>query len=181
MKSIIMNKLAIIFVFFALISNSIAKSVPSTQEITKQVVRSVRAYANSISCGNTEVLSKNIATLVPYKSFYDRQKAKFAVLWPGDIGCIGGTGTGGTNISIVKIGAGDSFVVDPLRSSPVIKFYGIGARGFPEIIESTSNSIILEGFDYDPKGKDAMCCPSVAVRVTVRVDEKGNWKVISQP
>lgn len=175
-----MKKIVVALGCSALMSSSFAQSAPPVQEITKQIIRSVKAYANSISCGRVEISPKDIVALVPYKSIDDREAAKYAVLWSGDIGCIGGSGTEGTNITIVTVGAGDSFVVNPLQSSPAIEFNSIAARGFPKIVGNTSDSLVLDGLEYDPSGKDAMCCPSVPVRVTVHVDEKGNWKVVEK-
>lgn len=175
-----MKKLAISLGLSVVVSNSFGQTVPSVQEITKQIIRSVKSYASSISCGGVEVSPKDIAALVPYRSVDDRDSAKYAVLWSGDIGCAGGSGTQGTYIAIVNVGVGDSFLVNPLESSPVVEFGSFEARGFPKIVGNTANSIVLDGFEYNPNGKDAMCCPSVPVRATVRVDEKGNWKMVEK-
>lgn len=158
----------------AFMSGSYAQSGPPVQEITKQVIRSVTSYANAISCPGVKVDAKQIAALVPYKTMDDRMDAKYAVLWPGDIGCAGGSGTEGTHLSIVTVSTGDSYVVDPLQSSPVIQFES-PVRFVERIVGNTRDSLILEGKDYGPK--DPNCCPSILVRFTVRVDEKGNWKV----
>ena len=115
--------------------------------------------------------------LVPYKTMDDRMDAKYAVLWVGDIGCAGGSGTEGTNLSIVTISTGDSYVVDPLQSSPVIQFES-PVRFVERIVGNTRDSLILEGMEYGPK--DPNCCPSIKVRFTLRVDEKGNWKLVEK-
>ena len=116
-------------------------------------------------------------SLVPYKTMDDRMDAKYAVLWVGDIGCAGGSGTEGTNLSIVTISTGDSYVVDPLQSSPVIQFES-PVRFVERIVGNTRDSLILEGMEYGPK--DPNCCPSIKVRFTLRVDEKGNWKLVEK-
>ena len=155
-----------------------AQSVPSVQETTKQIIRSVKWYASAIACNVSEVSPKDIAALVPYKTADDRENAKYAVLWHGDIGCLGGSGTSTTNIAIVTVSTGDSFVVDPLRSSPVIEFESVLSRDFARLVGNTGDSLVLDGKEYDEK--DAMCCPSLPVRITVRVDAGGNWKVIDK-
>ena len=161
----------------ALMANAFAQSAPPVQEITKQVIRSVTGYANAISCPGVKVDPKQIAALVPYKTIDDRMDAKYAVLWVGDIGCMGGSGTSGTNISVVTISTGDSYVVDPLQSSPAIKFES-PVRGVERIVGNTRDSLILEGMEHGPK--DPNCCPSIKVRFTMQVDEKGNWKLVEK-
>lgn len=156
-----------------LAANAFAQNPPSKQEITKQIIRSVTGYANAISCQGVAIESTKIATLVPYKSIEDRLDARYAVLWVGDIGCAGGSGTEMTNIAMVTVGAGDSFVVDPLISSPVAKFLS-PVRYIEKIIGNTHDSLIVEGYEYGEE--DPNCCPSIRVRLTLRVDQNGNWK-----
>ena len=172
-----MKKIVVAFGCSALMANAIAQSAPPVQEITKQVIRSVTGYANAISCPGVKVDPKQIAALVPYKTIDDRMDAKYAVLWVGDIGCMGGSGTSGTNISVVTISTGDSYVVDPLQSSPAIKFES-PVRGVERIVGNTRDSLILEGMEHGPK--DPNCCPSIKVRFTMQVDEKGNWKLVEK-
>jgi len=155
-------------------SGCFAQSAPPVQEITKQIVKSVTNYANAISCPGVKVEPKQIAALLPYKTFDDRMDAKYAVLWSGDIGCAGGSATEFTNVSIVTVGAGDAFVVDPAQSSPLIQFES-PVRYVSRIVGNTRDSLILEGWEQGPN--DPNCCPSILVRFTLRVDEKGNWKL----
>ena len=157
--------------------SSLAQSAPPVQEVTKQIINSVTGYANAISCPGVKIDPKQIAALVPYKTFDDRMDAKYAVLWAGDIGCAGGSGTEGTNLSIVTISTGDSYVVDPFQSSPAIQFES-PVRYVERIVGNTKDSLILEGMEYGPK--DSNCCPSIKVRFTLRVDEKGNWKLVEK-
>lgn len=158
-------------------SGSFAQSAPPVQEITKQIIRSATGYANSISCQGVTIQPKQIAALVPYKTMDDRSDAKYAVLWDGDIGCLGGSGTSTENISIVTISTGDSYVVDPRLSSPLIEF-SPGLHNIDRIVGNTKDTLILEGLEFGPN--DPHCCPSVRVRITMRVDEKGNWKVVEK-
>ncbi len=172
-----MKKIAVALGCAAFMSGSHAQNGPPVQEITKQVIRSVTGYANAISCPGVKVDAKQIAALVPYKTIDDRMDAKYAVLWPGDIGCAGGSGTEETHVSIVTVSTGDTYVVDPLQSSPAIQFES-PVRFVDRIVGNTRDSLILEGMEYGPK--DPNCCPSIKTRFTVRVDEKGNWKVIEK-
>lgn len=155
-------------------SSCFAQSAPPVQEITKQIIKAATSYKDAIACVEDKIGAKDIAALVPYKTLDDRMDAKYAVLWGGDIGCAGGSGTYGTNVSIVTIGAGDSYTVNPLQSSPVIQFE-TPVRIVSRIVGNTRDSMILEGLEFGPK--DANCCPSIPVRFTLKLDEKGNWKL----
>ncbi len=162
---------------FCMASSCFAQSVPPVQEITRQVIKAATSYKDAIACVEDKIGPKDIAALVPYKTLDDQLEAKYAVLWVGDIGCAGGSGTYGTNISIVTIGVGNSYLVDPLQSSPVIRFES-PVRLVNRIVGNTRDSMILEGLEFGPK--DANCCPSVPVRFTLKVDEKGNWKLVDK-
>lgn len=171
-----MKNRAVVFAATLLGMGSIcfAQSVPPVQEITRQIIKAATSYKEAISCSEVKIDPKEIAALVPYKTLDDRMDAKYAVLWVGDIGCAGGSGTSGTNVSIVTISVGDSYTVDPLQSSPVIQFES-PVRYVSRIVGNTRDSMILEGLEFGPK--DANCCPSIPVRFTLKLDEKGNWKL----
>jgi hypothetical protein len=51
---------------------------------------------------------------------------------------------------------------------------------FPKLVGNTNDSIVLDGLDHDPDRHDALCCPSLPVRVTVRVDANGNWSIVER-
>lgn len=171
-----MNKIAIALSFVAFVSNSFAQSAPTAHEITSEIIRTATAYANAISCGGGPALN-DIAALTPYKTMDDRMDEKYAVLWMGDIGCSGGTHSMTTNIAIVQVGGlTNPYYVDPLQSSPVVKF---GFNGlFERIVGNTKDTLILEGMELGQE--DPACCPSVKARTTLRVDQKGNWKIVAK-
>ena len=141
-------------------------------EITQKVISVATQYADSISCGDTQIQPNEIAALVPWKDDTDRFDAEYAVIWHNDIGCWGGSGTSSTNISIVKVGAGNSFYVVPDLSSPVIDF-DIGARFIERVIGNTKDSIVLEALFH--ADDDSNNFPSIKRKITVKVDGKGNW------
>lgn len=163
--------------FSCLIPCALAQSALPVQEITKRIIKSAQSYANAISCTEVEITPKEIAALTPYKARDEFLDAKFAVLWDGDIGCFGGSGTSGTNLSIVTVGMGDSFVVDPRVSSPMIQFE-TPVRMVSRIVGNTRDTLILEGKEY--ADNDPNCCPSITLRFTLRVDDKGNWKLVEK-
>lgn len=165
---------AIAATLLGMASSCFAQSAPPVQEITRQIIKSATSYRDAIACVEDKIGPKDIAALVPYKTLDDRMDAKYAVLWVGDIGCAGGSGTYGTNVAIVTIGVGDSYTVDPLQSSPVIHFES-PVRLVSRIVGNTRDSMILEGLEFGPN--DSNCCPSIPVRFTLKLDEKGNWKL----
>ena len=174
-----MKKIIVTLACATFMLGSFAQNAPSVQEVTKQVINSATNYAKAISCNTSKIDSKDIAALVPYKTFDDRENAKYAVLWSGAIGCSGGGLGGGaasTNLAIVRIGAGDSYVVDPFESSPAIKFEPpIRSAG---LVGNTKDSLIFEGMEH--ASEDPNCCPSIKVRSTLRVDKKGDWKLVEK-
>lgn len=155
-------------------SSASAADVMSVEQITNEIITSATAYANSISCPHVKITPQRIAALVPWKEPDDRWDARYAALWDGDIGCDGGSGGESTRISIVAVKTGNTFVVDPLRSSPAIRFE-IPVRYVTRIVGNTHDSLVLEGLAYGPN--DGNCCPSIRLRFTMQVDENGNWRV----
>lgn len=152
-----------------------AQSTPNVQEVTRNVIKSAKSYVAAVACTELQQIEpRHVAALAPYKSTDDRLDARFAVLWTGDIGCAGGSATESTNIAIVQIGAGDSYYVDPKQSSPVVEFAS-PVRYIERLVGNTKDTLILEGKEYGPK--DANCCPSIAVRFTLKADQAGNWKL----
>jgi hypothetical protein len=148
-------------------------------EITARIVRSVKMYVGAIAC-NGVVTPKHIAALSPYRTSEDLDTARYAVLWYGDIGCLGGSGSITNHIAIVTVGPNGDFVVDPRLSSPAVRFDGYPSRSFPKLVGNTTDSIVLDGLDYDPDSHEGRCCPSLPVRLTARVDANGNWSIIDR-
>jgi hypothetical protein len=194
-----MKKLIAILGYIALTSNLFAQDAPPVQEIdesepryiwdiieqsgeqaakpeiTRRIIRAVEAYAEAIAGDDISVRPESIAALSPYKDRESRDGVKYAVLWEGNIGSLRVDGTD-VNIAIVTVGNADTFVVDPLQSSPVI-VWGSSVLNGVKLVGNTADSMTLEGPAYD---NDPMCCPSLSVRETVRVDEQGNWKVVKR-
>lgn len=141
---------------------------PSIEEKTKKIVDVVNRYSSSISCTDLATEGKYIAALTPFKSTLQRYDAKFAVLWAGDIGCAGGSGTSSFNIAVVKVGAGDTFYVDAYQSDPLI---GTPLPpGVEKVVGATHNTLVLDTLAYGEN--DPNCCPSIKERITLRTSEK---------
>jgi hypothetical protein len=155
-----------------------AQTAPSAAIVTREVARAVNHYSAAIACNVTAVNGSNIAALIPYKGPDDGDKAKFAVLWNGDIGCAGGSGTSSANIAIVTVNPTLSvYTVDPMLSSPVVQF-DLPVREFDKLVGNTQNTLIVEARQSAEKDPD--CCPSINTRFTLTSDAKGNWRVANQ-
>jgi hypothetical protein len=148
--------------------------VPSEAEIKENAITVVKSYAHAIACTDDESGIWSFITLKPWAEYYGREEAEYAVVWNGDVGCLGGSGTSGIQLAIVKIGAGNSYYVDVWSSSPPAKF-DFPSRAFESIVANTSDVIVLEAREYGPD--DANCCPSLRVRYTLKRDEGADWKL----
>lgn len=148
--------------------------VPAEQEIRTEAVEVVKKYANAIACVDDEYGLWEFLTLSPWEEYYARDDAEYAVIWSGDVGCAGGSGTTGVNLAIVKIGAGNTFYVDAWNSSPP-KEFEFFSRAFDGVVANTSDVIVLEALEHGED--DANCCPSQQVRYTLKRDGDSNWKL----
>ncbi|MBD2326939.1 hypothetical protein [Alkalinema sp. FACHB-956] len=170
-------RFAILAVVWTTAVPGFAQNVLSTQAVTARVIQAAANYQAAISCNDIPPEAKNIAALVPYRIHEDRMNAMYAVFWSGDIGCNGGSGTTFMNLSIVTVGVADTFIVDPLRSSPAVSI-DFPSRGYERIVGNTKDSIIIDAADYGPN--DSNCCPSLRFRYTLKLDEKGNWNQVAK-
>ena len=148
--------------------------IPSVKVQTQQILTAVKKYSEAISCTDATPRASNIAAMVPYKNSDQRLDAKFAVIWFGDIGCLGGSGTSGARIAMVKVGAGDNFYVSAGESSPQIE--DDLPRYVERVVGSTQDSIIVDVRDYG--ANDPNCCPSLRKRLTLRLTPKEGWVTV---
>lgn len=143
------------------------------------VIEAATRYAHGIACDVQAITPDDVVVMADEPP--DEAAGygpRFAVLWTGDVGCQGGSVTSMTHIATVRGGVGlHSYHVDTLRSSPAIDFDS-PVRAVERIVRHGPNELELEGMllgDDDPS-----CCPSLPVRFTLRADEAGHWKLISQ-
>lgn len=148
-----------------------AEKEKSPEEIKRGIVDAVRRYGNAISCPGVKVRTEDVLALVPMEDD-DRMLPKYAVLWSGDLGCFGGAGIEATHLAIATV-SGGKYIVDPRLSSPVVSFES-PVRFVKRVISYTSDSMTLQGNVFGPQDTRE---PSIPVRFTVKVDEKGNWKM----
>lgn len=155
-----------------------AQNPPSRPEIERQVIEAASHYAQAVACPGLRSSAWRIAALTPWTTPDDRLNARYAVLWTGDIGCAGGSGTDSANVSIVVIRAGASFLVDPQQSSPLVRFDS-PVRYVDRIVEHGRDTLTLEGLAHAPN--DPNCCPTQRLRFTLKVDADGHWRRVGDP
>jgi len=153
-------------------SGAHAGAEKSHEEIKRGIVDAVRRYGNAISCPGVKVRTEDVLTLEPGENA-ERHLSRFAVLWTGDLGCFGGAGIEATHLAMATV-SGGKYVVDPRLSSPVVAFES-PVRFVKRVVSYTEHSMTLQGNVYGPQDKAGN--PSIPVRFTVKVDEKGNWKL----
>lgn len=110
-------------IFFTSVFPSAAMEIKDEAWIRKQAFKKASEYARSISC-DTNIHQKNLVALVPCRNFNnkdERERAKYALIWHGDEGCMSGSGSYNPYIVIVGI-SHRKFVVYPSLSSPAIDF-----------------------------------------------------------
>ena len=168
-------KLVAVLVATLAISLSASAAPRSETDIKRGVANAVERYANAVSCGGVSVKPEDVLTLSAYKDG-EATLAKYAVLWTGDLGCFGGSGTEMTRLSIATINTGQ-YVVQPELSSPVAAFES-PVRFVSRVISSGADTLVLEGMEYAPNDPRSM--PSKAVRFTLRMDAKGGWRQVDK-
>lgn len=162
------------------IKKSGADTSPQVEEhilIIRKVFEVASQYASAISC-EPILNSKNLVALVPWDDDHDIMDARYALIWHGDIQCLGGSGSSHPHITIVRLGVGGSVFALPELSSPVVKFDPT-VRIIETIVEATENELTLTGKDWD-WDRDGMCCPSVPVEIIMRRDKNNDWKEIQK-
>ena len=157
-----------------LILSAAAQGAPerSIDDIKRGIADAVRRYANAIACPGVKVRSEDVLTLVPHEED-DRRISRYAVLWTGDLGCFGGPDITSTYLAIATVNSG-KYVVDPRLSSPISEFEA-PVRIVRRVVSYTDDTLTLQGNIHGPQ--DPRDKPSIPVRFTLKVDDKGNWKL----
>jgi hypothetical protein len=174
MKKRLFQNIILISALLLSYSFAVSAEIKDSAWIKQQALKAASQYANSISC-ETLIEENNLLALIPWNNVNDlreRAKAEYALIWHGDIGCDGGTGTFNPYIAIINIGSGNSFVVNPLMSSPVVKF-DVQVHRINGIIKYSKTELLLSGKTWGPD--DGHCCPSIPVNILLTRDTNGNW------
>jgi hypothetical protein len=152
-----------------------ASAMPvSDEEIKRGIADAVERYANAISCGGITIRPAAVLTLEPRRD--GPSLPRYAVLWSGDLGCFGGSGSERTHLAIAMFNTG-RYVVQPELSSPVVAFES-PVRFVARTVSNSADTLVLEGLEYG--AADPQSNPSIPVRFTLRLDAKGNWKLIDK-
>jgi hypothetical protein len=170
-----MKSTTIALLCLAMSSSSALALDRSNDEIKRGIADTVRRYANAIACPGVKVRPEDVLALVPSEDD-DRRLSKYAVLWSGDLGCFGGAGIEATHIAVATISSG-KYIVDPRLSSPIVEFDS-PVRFVKRVVSYTDDTLTLQGNVSGPQ--DVRGVPSVPVRFVLKLDEKGNWKLLDK-
>jgi hypothetical protein len=169
-------KPAVVLVAALAVSLGASAAPRSEIDIKRGVADVVERYANAVSCGGVSIKPEDVLTLSAYQDDGGLALSKYAVLWHGDLGCMGGSGSEMTRLSIATINTG-RYVVQPELSSPVAAFDS-PVRFVSRVVSSDADALVLEGMEYAPN--DPRSAPSIPVRFTLRMDAKGSWRLVDK-
>lgn len=147
----------------------------SPAEIQSGVADAVGRYVSAVACPRPAIAPAEVLTLAPGIQS-GPALPKYAVLWAGDMGCYGGSGSERTHLAIATFNTGQ-FVVQPELSTPVAAFDS-PVRFVTGVVSYSADTLILEGNEYGPD--DPRSAPSIPVRFTLRADAKGNWRMVNK-
>lgn len=146
-----------------------------------QVLKVLKKNTETVACNTNFEESQSLEPFLKntYAIQRDDYEATYYVLWVGDIGCAGGSGTTSWHISQVSRSNYAGFLVQnhtALGSDPSLKF---NFRLISDLQKINANKLVLTSADYDEK--DANCCPSLNYEYTLeREDDYADWKQTGQ-
>ncbi len=145
----------------------------------------VKNYANAVACGTSFQRNEDGKIETSVKDVYtieygndDYSNVEFYVLWSGDHGCAGGTGTRYAELTkVVKSHIGNSYVViDQYPFGEDVDKH-INYRFITEFKQLSPNLFkVVSGKFADD---DVNSAPSLEETIIVERKQMGSWKVIS--
>ena len=138
-----------------------AKGDSQQQAAIQEVVGVANEFILKNACEASSAEPSVVATMVPYTDEVaaGRATAKYAVLWAGDIGCAGGSGSNTANILYIeKLGKKPARVVDANDVQ--------GAASFEHIVTTTPDTLTVDVYTWSEE--DPPCCASKYERWTLR-------------
>ena len=133
-----------------------APSPASQKAIIGEVVRVANQYIDHGPCEPSRAEPSTVATMSPYTT--DGEAGLYFVVWSGDIGCSGGSGSNTMNYLLIE-----------KRSAAVARIVGAGeldGTTIERIVSATPNSVTVDAYTFGPD--DSHCCPSQYERLTYR-------------
>lgn len=154
------------------------------------IMKMMNQYINVVACATSKVELKDIVSIFPSEEEYTG--SAYYVLWSGDKGCEGGSGTISTYISEVsRYSSSRPFLVntDDALGDNNEKAWAAGTwftnyRFIESMKKTKDGSLEIIGWNYaDAKygGKDGgNNFPANKFKYTLALDEEAGWKVIKQ-
>lgn len=152
-----------------------------------EVLDKAKQYAQSVACSTTfdddseeKLNSVNSVYPLEYSKMFDDGKVtgSFLVLWGGDVGCMGGSGTFGYSLTeFQRISDSRPFTVsNPDLLEDLYEISEVNTR-FIQDISYNDKAKILEIISYAFAAKDGNCCPSLKYRYNFKNSDYSNWKL----
>ncbi len=156
-------------------------------EAKYEVLDKAEQYAQSVACTTTfdeyseeDLTSVNNVYPLDYSKIFSDGKVTgdFLVLWGGDIGCAGGSGTYGYSLTeFQRISDSRPFTMS--NSDLLMDLYEVSEINtrFIQDVSYNDRTKILEIISYDFAFKDSNCCPSLKYRYNFKKSDYGDWKL----
>jgi len=138
-----------------------AVNVSSQEATVQEVVAVANKYIKKNACEASRAEPSVVATMTPYtpEVAEGRAVAKFAVLWSGDLGCRGGSGTNTMNILLIEKHGTD---IPNIAGANRIE----NAANVERIVATTPDTLTVDVYTWAED--DPQCCASSYERWTLR-------------
>jgi hypothetical protein len=139
-----------------------APSPPSQKAVIQEVVRVANKYIDHGPCEPSRADPSTVATMSPYTPEVEaaRAAAMYVVVWSGDIGCRGGSGTNTMNYLLLEKRG--------LTSANIVGVGQLNGASIERIVAATPDSLTVDVYTWGPD--DPHCCASVYERWTFRLE-----------
>lgn len=156
-------------------------------EAKHEVLEKAKQYAQSVACMTTfdddseeKLTSVNNVYPLEYSKMFDDGKVSgsFLVLWSGDVGCMGGSGTYGYSLTEFQR-ASDSRPFTMSNLDLLMDLYEVSEINtrFIQDVSYNNRTKALEIISYDFAPNDSNHSPSLKYRYNFKNSDYGNWKL----
>jgi hypothetical protein len=159
--------------YLCLFSTAAAASsshISTSSTVMDEVFRTANTEIKRISCESSEADPRLVTELVPQSNEVAEGNGitRFAVLWSGQLGCGGGSGSTTMNITTLeKRGESRVRIID----TDII----VDAASIEHIVASAPDSLTIDVYTWGPD--DAHCCPGNYERWTLK---RSTWTKSAQ-